>query len=44
MLNFHPGSSLREISDEACLDRIADSINRALDKTHGVTAVIENTA
>ena len=44
MLNFHPGSSLREINDEACLDRIADSINRALDKTHGVTAVIENTA
>lgn len=44
MLNFHPGSSLREISDEACLDRIADSINLALEKTQGVTAVIENTA
>ena len=44
MLNFHPGSSLREISDEACLDRIAESINLALDKTQGVTAVIENTA
>ena len=26
------------------LDRIAESINIALDKTHGVTAVIENTA
>jgi deoxyribonuclease-4 len=44
MLNFHPGSSLKEISDEACLDRIAESINIALDKTKGVTAVIENTA
>lgn len=44
MLNFHPGSSLREISDEECLNRIADSINLALDKTSGVTAVIENTA
>ena len=44
MLNFHPGSSLREISDEACLDRIAESINLAHDKTQGVTAVIENTA
>lgn len=44
MLNFHPGSSLREISDEECLDRIAESINLALDKTEGVTAVIENTA
>ena len=44
LLNFHPGSSLREISDEQCLDRIAESINIALDKTSGVTAVIENTA
>ncbi len=44
LLNFHPGSHLREISIEACLDRIAESINIALDKTRGVTAVIENTA
>jgi deoxyribonuclease IV len=44
MLNFHPGSHLNEISEEVCLDRIADSINIALDKTSGVTAVIENTA
>ena len=44
MLNFHPGSTLKEIGDEACLDRIAESINMALDKTQGVTAVIENTA
>lgn len=43
-LNFHPGSHLREISEEASLDRIAESINRALDCTEGVTAVIENTA
>ncbi|MBR7170182.1 MAG: deoxyribonuclease IV [Alistipes sp.] len=43
-LNFHPGSHLREISEEASLDRIAESINRALDRTEGVTAVIENTA
>ena len=42
--NFRPGSHLKEISVEACLDRIAESINRALDKTKGVTAVIENTA
>lgn len=44
MLNFHPGSTLKEIDDEACLDRIAESINIALDQTAGVTAVIENTA
>lgn len=43
-LNFHPGSTLKEISDEECLARIAESINRALEATSGVTAVIENTA
>ncbi|MGL4119921.1 deoxyribonuclease IV, partial [Escherichia coli] len=32
------------ISEEDCLARIAESINIALDKTQGVTAVIENTA
>ena len=44
MLNFHPGSHLNQISIEACLDRIAESINQVLDKTQGVMAVIENTA
>lgn len=43
-LNFHPGSHLKKISEEQCLDTIAESINMALDKTSGVTAVIENTA
>lgn len=43
-LNFHPGSHLNRISPEACLDRIAESINIVLSKTQGVTAVIENTA
>jgi deoxyribonuclease IV len=43
-LNFHPGSTLGKISDETCLTLIAESINLALDKTKGVTAVIENTA
>ena len=43
-LNFHPGSHLNKISEEECLQRIAESINIALDKTQGVTAVIENTA
>ncbi|MDE6217084.1 deoxyribonuclease IV [Bacteroides sp.] len=44
LLNFHPGSHLNKISMEECLDRVAESINLALDKTQGVTAVIENTA
>lgn len=43
-LNFHPGSHLNAISTEECLKRIAESINIVLDKTRGVTAVIENTA
>ena len=44
LLNFHPGSTLKKISDEACMKLIAESINLALDQTNGVTAVIENTA
>ncbi len=43
-LNFHPGSHLGKISEEACLARVAESINLALAATEGVTAVIENTA
>lgn len=43
-LNFHPGSHLKRISDEGSLDRIAESINMALARTKGVTAVLENTA
>ena len=44
LLNFHPGSSLNKVSTEDCLSLIAESINLALEKTKGVTAVIENTA
>ena len=43
-LNFHPGSHLNLISVTASLARVAESINKALDKTRGVIAVIENTA
>ncbi|MBQ7221861.1 MAG: deoxyribonuclease IV, partial [Bacteroidales bacterium] len=43
-LNFHPGSHLNEISVDECLSRIADSVNMGLDRTSGVTAVLENTA
>lgn len=44
LLNFHPGSHLHQIDEDACLKRIAESVNIALDKSEGVTAVIENTA
>ena len=43
-LNFHPGSHLGRIGLEESLARVAESINIALSKTSGVTAVIENTA
>ena len=43
LLNFHPGSHLNKISVEDSLDLIAESINITLEKTKGVTAVIENT-
>jgi len=43
-LNFHPGSHLKQISEEECIDRIASSMNEALSVTKGVTLVIENTA
>lgn len=43
-LNFHPGSHLKRISEEGSLERIAESINMALERTKGVTAVLENTA
>lgn len=44
MLNFHPGSHLNLMTPDECLDRIASSINKTLEKTKGVKAVIENTA
>jgi len=43
-LNFHPGSHLRKISEEASLDAIAANMNRTLERTQGVTLVLENTA
>ncbi len=44
MLNLHPGSHLKEVEPEKCLDLIAESLNIVLSETDGVTAVIENTA
>ncbi|MCP5514135.1 MAG: deoxyribonuclease IV [Spirochaetales bacterium] len=45
-VNFHPGSHLKEITEEECLDLISDSMNTAYSKTadYGVTQVIEITA
>jgi len=44
LLNFHPGSHKGEMAEDACMDRIAESVNGVLSQTTGVTAVFENTA
>lgn len=43
-INFHPGATLKEMSEDDAIKRVAESINYVLEKTEGVTAVIENTA
>jgi len=43
-LNFHPGSYLKKMSEEECLDAIAENMNRTLERTEGVSLVLENTA
>jgi deoxyribonuclease-4 len=44
LLNIHPGSHLRLVSEEACMLQIAGAVNRAHTETEGVTVVFENTA
>ncbi|MGL1892570.1 MAG: deoxyribonuclease IV [Spirochaetaceae bacterium] len=43
-LNIHPGSHLKLYSEDECLTVIADQVNTALEKTTGVSIVLENTA
>lgn len=43
-LNFHPGSHLKKIDEDVCLDKIAEAMNITLDATSGVSLVLENTA
>ena len=43
-INFHPGSHLKIISEEECINKIASSINFAIDNTENLIFVIENTA
>jgi deoxyribonuclease-4 len=44
LLNFHPGSHLKQISEEQCMDYIAEGINRVIDQTENVIMVLETTA
>ena len=43
-LNFHPGSHLRVLEPEDCLDRIAESLNITIDNSDSARLLIENTA
>lgn len=43
-LNFHPGSHLKQLSEEECLVAISNSMNEVLRQTQHVTLVVENTA
>lgn len=44
LLNFHPGSHLKLISENECLKLIAEGIKTTLASVEDVTLVIENTA
>jgi len=43
-LNFHPGSHLKKITEEECLDLISESVNKAIKETDSCIFVIETTA
>jgi deoxyribonuclease-4 len=44
LLNFHPGSHLREISEGECIELISECMNLAIEETSTGVLVIENTA
>ncbi len=44
LLNFHPGSHLKLISEDDCLKLIAEAMNEAISRTQKTVLVIENTA
>ena len=44
LLNFHPGSHLKALSEDDCLKLIAESVRHALNEVPDVVAVFENTA
>lgn len=44
LLNFHPGSHLKEIGEKECLRLIAQCMNEAIKRSKNIKLVIENTA
>ncbi len=43
-LNFHPGSHLKKISEDECIENIVNSLNTAIKETQSCIFVIETTA
>ncbi|MEO1923828.1 MAG: deoxyribonuclease IV [Nautiliaceae bacterium] len=43
-LNFHPGSHLKKMSEEECLDLISENVNFAIKETESCIFVLETTA
>ena len=43
-MNTHPGSHLNEISEDECINNIADCINKAIEVTENIIIVLENTS
>lgn len=43
-LNFHPGSHLKQISEEECITNVAASLNYAINHSRSAIMVIETTA
>lgn len=44
LLNFHPGSGLKKITEDETLERIGDAMNTVIDETESGILVIEGTA
>lgn len=44
LLNFHPGSHLRVVPEERCLELIAEGVKEAMARTEAVVFVVETTA
>ena len=44
LINFHPGSHLKKISEDECLELIAQQMNNLLKNSSNIKLVIENTA
>ena len=44
LINFHPGSHLKQISEDECLELIAHQMNNLLKNSSNIKLVIENTA